>query len=302
MDAGEVFSAIGSGLPIIGGIFNTVSQNIANKKNIELQRETNAKNEAMTRESWARDDNAVQRRVADLKAAGLSPTLAAGSPAGTSQPIRAQSPSVESNRSGDALIGAAQAMQMQADYSMTRAQTNLLKQEAAMHKQNVVSAKLDNQLKEQQLGAGSTRLQRDQYEFEYLKRTEGRRLRELAQNEMLRDQHISANRLKAELDQLGLSEAKFNVLYDRTERAIKEDLLREGLSGARLDNAIKNITLENARFDQEFYHSFNVPIGSTSNQDMMRGLIRSGDVRAKQQEQETKRRLRAKAQSLIGGQ
>lgn len=81
--------AIGAGLGLagaqIGGsAMQASAQRDANLKNSQSIEETNRMNEALTRESWAREDNAVQRRRRDLLLAGINPNLAAGSAAATS--------------------------------------------------------------------------------------------------------------------------------------------------------------------------------------------------------------------------
>lgn len=69
------------GLGLIGDLFN-----------FGQQKKTQSWQKRAQEITWQREDNATQRRVADLKAAGLNPVLAAGSAAAASSPIQIGTP------------------------------------------------------------------------------------------------------------------------------------------------------------------------------------------------------------------
>lgn len=106
LTAGLVGAAVG------GSVLNSYLQWRENEYQHDLQRDI-----------FNREDTSIQRRVADLKAAGLSPVLAAGQGAGTGGTVSTTVPQTDLS---DRVLSAMSLMKMEADISKTRAEESLI--------------------------------------------------------------------------------------------------------------------------------------------------------------------------------
>lgn len=108
------------------------------ERNYGFQREQYNYQKDLQNRIFEREDNAVQRRMKDLKAAGMNPLLAAGGAASAGQAVTTSAPQVPGLKTSyaDYMIAKAKA---DADISMTQAQQQLLNNQAE-------GARLNNEL------------------------------------------------------------------------------------------------------------------------------------------------------------
>ena len=130
---GKAISAASPAMMGIGAIGGLFQAGMARRSMQRIHQDNREHMRQMQQITWDREDTAAQRKVADLRSAGLSPTLAAGQGAQTSQPIDSRQEDSSAGRMQQA-AAFLQLSQMSRDVGKTFAETERIKAETEHQK------------------------------------------------------------------------------------------------------------------------------------------------------------------------
>ena len=138
----SILNTLGDITTIGSTLAGTVDSFLTNKQNLDFQKQNLAYQKDLQKEIFAREDNAVQRRVNDLIKAGLSPTLAAGSSAGAGSVVSTSAPQRKNNL--EALTALASVKTLLAQQQRAQTEADIARQQLDMSKEQLRQLRMDN--------------------------------------------------------------------------------------------------------------------------------------------------------------
>ena len=211
--------------------------------------------------SWAREDNAVQRRAADLQAAGLSKTLAAGSGAQTMAPIRTDAPQVNTESLQRGIGSVAEAAQTYMSLTAQKAQIDKTTEENKLLRLQQEKQSLENAF---MASSNPQSLRLREQEISFNEAANPKKLLQMDEQNKGIDLDNKNKALDSALKTLGISQGQLDLVKTRLEN----DLRQLDITGKSKDIIAKEIAinmskldLENAQYDTNWFHRYSLPKG-----------------------------------------
>ena len=248
---------LGAAGNILGGVAGVAGAGL----NFASQQENLAYQKWAQTQSWAREDNAVQRRAADLQAAGLSKTLAAGSAAQTMAPIRTDAPQVNSESLQRGFGSMAEAAQTYMNLTAQKAQIDKTTEENKLLRLQQEKQSLENAF---MASSNPQSLRLREQEIGFNEAANPKKLLQMDEQNKGIDLDNKNKALDSALKTLGISQGQLDLVKTRLDN----DLRQLDITGKSKDIIAKQIAidmskldLENAQYDTNWFHRYSLPKG-----------------------------------------
>lgn len=232
----------GATLAVGGG--NLISDIIFNKQRKELQEKI-----------FQREDTAVQRRAADLEAAGLSKTLAAGGSAQAGPVVSMNAPKWEGENPANSFItGKMQAMQLQT----VDAQNKLLMYQADKAKADADKQNLENDVFRQTMQGdiGAKNANAD-----VAMRSAANKLSLLSLEETQQALKNANLNLDLTLKEQQIKENEMNAAILNVKRVFEEQF---GMERMKAELAAKQLANEITKYNKDWYQTLKLPVSGSA--------------------------------------